>query len=182
MRRILPVDSRTSNGETSATGGGVKPNVHLKRRPRLVLAAMVIVVAVTGFFSAAYTFHFLGLGAPDCASHPTNAPNSAYLVVLMENQGMNVGFNSSRYHSAPWPIMNVTLGVSVTLHVVNIDTVESHGFAITRYFPPSLILRPGECKDVTFTTDKLGPFQVYCWIECSIHFYMQDGVLNVNPS
>src|SRR5436309_14733765 len=109
MRRILPVDSRTSNGETSATGGGVKPNVHLKRRPRLVLAAMVIVVAVTGFFSAAYTFHFLGLGAPDCASHPTNAPNSAYLVVLMENQGINAELTRSSNHSEPCPKINVTL-------------------------------------------------------------------------
>lgn len=152
-----------------------------KKRFRLVLVMVLVVVAGSGFFAAAYTFHLLGLGAPSCGSHPTNAPNSAYFVVVMDNEGMNVGFNGSRYHSSPWPMMNVTLGESVTIHVVNVDSVEAHGFAIARYFPPSLILRPGECTDVTFTADKLGPFQVYCWINCSIHFFMQNGVLNVNP-
>lgn len=183
MRSILPIDSESSAEAMSASPG--KASASRKRRLRLVLATVLIVVALTGFFVAAYSFHFLGLGAPDCASHPTSALNSAYFVVLLDNRGMNVGMNGSKVHSGPWPVMNVTLGESVTIHVWNVDPVEAHGFAITRYFPPSLTLNSGQCHDVTFIADQLTtstrPFRVYCWIQCSIHNLMINGLLNVNP-
>jgi nitrous oxide reductase len=142
---------------------------------------LLIVVAVSGFFAAAYTFHFFGFGTTNCRVRPTSVPaSSAYFVVVMANEGMNVGFNGSKFQSGSWPIMNVTMGTTVTIHVINNDTVQSHGFAIQRYFG-GFALGPGRCSDVTFATDQLGSFTVYCYISCSIHIFMQDGKLNVNP-
>jgi nitrous oxide reductase len=142
---------------------------------------VLVVVVITGFSVAAYTFHFFGPGTRNCGARPTNLPaSSTYFVVVMANEGMNVGFNGSAFHSSSWPIMNVTLGSSVTIHVINNDTVQSHGFAIQSYFT-GFALGPGTCRDVTFTANQLGSFTVYCSINCTIHVLMQNGRLNVNP-
>jgi len=142
---------------------------------------VVIVVAVTGFFATAYTFRFFGLGTTNCWANPANLPaSSTHFVVVMANKGMNVGFNGSKFQSDFWPIMNVTLGRNVTIHIINNDTVQSHGFAIQSYFT-GFALGPGTCRDVTFTANQLGSFTVYCNISCTIHIFMQSGRLNVNP-
>jgi FtsP/CotA-like multicopper oxidase with cupredoxin domain len=160
------------------SGGEGSPRTKLLRR---VLVIVLIVVALTGFFSAAYTFHFFGLGTTNCWARPANLPaSSTYFVVVMANKGMNVGFNGSKFQSGPWPIMNVTLGRNVTIHVINNDTVQSHGFAIQSYFT-GFALGPGTCRDVTFTANQLGSFTVYCNISCTIHIFMQNARLNVNP-
>jgi heme/copper-type cytochrome/quinol oxidase subunit 2 len=161
-----------------SSGGEEPPRTRLLRG---ILVIVLIVVAVTGFVATAYTFHFFGLGTTNCWARPTNVPaSSTYFVIVMANEGMNVGFNGSKFQSGSWPIMNVTNGRSVTIHVINNDTVQSHGFAIQRYFG-GFALGPGRCSDVTFTADQLGSFTVYCYIACSIHPLMQNGKLNVNP-
>lgn len=176
----MPLDLET-NPEGEAHWGSWRTNLLETRRSKLVLAGILVVIALTGFFTSAYTFHWFGLGTVSCAGHPTNAPNSAYFVVVMADEGMNIGFNGSKFRSGFWPVMNVTVGTSVTIHVVNNDTVESHGFAITTYFNKGLKLSPGECSDVTFSASQLGSFRVYCFIVCSIHVLMQSGEVNVNP-
>ncbi len=146
-----------------------------------VLVIVLMVVAVTGVFVAAYTFHFFGLRTTNCWVRPANIPaSSTYFVVVMANEGMNVGFNGSKFQSGSWPIMNVTMGRTVTIHVINNDTVQSHGFAIQHYFT-GFSLGPGTCSDVTFTANQSGSFLVYCNISCTIHLFMQNGRLNVNP-
>ena len=180
MQRAFPVDSTVGNERMIAgtSGGEGSPGTKLLRR---VLVIVLIVVALTGFFSAAYTFHFFGLGTMNCWARPANVPaSSTYFVVVMANKGMNVGFNGSKFQSDFWPIMNVTLGRNVTIHIINNDTVQSHGFAIQSYFT-GFALGPGTCRDVTFTANQLGSFTVYCNISCTIHIFMQSGRLNVNP-
>jgi heme/copper-type cytochrome/quinol oxidase subunit 2 len=180
MQRTLPVHSAVgSNGKIVGTSG--KEEFPRTRLFRLVLVIMVVVVAITGFFTAAYTFHFFGPGTTNCWVRPKNLPaSSTYFIVVMANEGMNVGFNDSKFQSGSWPMMNVTLGRTVTIHVINNDTVQSHGFAIQRYFS-GFSLGPGTCRDVTFTANQLGSFTVYCNISCTIHIFMQSGRLNVNP-
>src|SRR5207249_8494593 len=179
MQRASPVDSEfgsTGMKAGSSSGEGFPRTILLRR----VLVNVVIVVAVTGFFAAAYTFHFFGLGTTNCWARTASVPaGSTYFVVVMANEGMNVGFNGSRFQSGSWPIMNVTMGRYVTIHVINNDTVQSHGFAIQRYFS-GFSLGPGTCSDVTFTADQSGSFLVYCYISCSIHVFMQNGKINVN--
>src|SRR3989442_7937321 len=141
-----------------SSGGEESPRTKLLRR---VLVIVVIVVAVTGFFAAAYTFHFFGFGATNCWARPASVPtSSAYFVVVMANEGMNVGFNGSKFQSGSWPMMNVTVGRTVTIHVINNDTVQSHGFAIQSYFG-GFALGPRQCSDVTFSADQPGSFLVF---------------------
>lgn len=179
MQRVLLVDSAVGSDGTIAgsSGGEGSPRTRLLRR----VLVIVLIVLVTGFFAAAYTFHFFGLGTTNCWARPASVPtSSAYFVVVMANEGMNVGFNGSKFQTGSWPIMNVTVGRSVTIHVINNDTVQSHGFAIQHYFS-GFALGPGTCSDVTFTAEQSGSFLVYCNISCTIHVFMQNGKLNVNP-
>ncbi len=177
---VWTVHSETSsNGKI--TGSSDEEELPRTEHFRLVLVIVLVVVVITGFFATAYTFHVFGPGTTNCWARPTSLPaSSTYFVVVMANEGMNIGFNGSKFQSGSWPIMNVTQGRTVTIHVINNDTVQSHGFAIQRYFS-SFSLGPDTCSDVTFTADQPGSFLVYCSISCSIHFFMQNGRLNVNP-
>ena len=77
--------------------------------------------------------------------------------------------------------MNVTISETVTIHVMNKDPTQSHGFAVIHYFDKGIALQPGDCIDVSFTANQLGTFRVFRTIPCTVHFFMQDGKLNVNP-
>jgi hypothetical protein len=176
--------SLTNSGQSQSVGPNetsIRRWFSASARTRLDLAIVVIFVVITAFFSSAYVLHLFGLGTTNCWARPSNVPaNSAYFVVVMANEGMNVGFNGSRFQIGSWPIMNVTLGRAVFIHVINNDTVQSHGFAIQRYFA-GFTLGPRTCGDVPlFTANQLGPFLVYCYISCTIHIFMQNGRLNVN--
>ncbi len=138
---------------------------------------ITVAIAGGGFLVSAYTFHFFGLGAKDCEAHPTNAPNSAYFTIVMTQQG----YNGSQSHPSPWPIMNVTINETVTIHIVNKDPTQSHGFAVNHYFNKGIALQSGDCIDVNFTANQLGTFRVFCTIPCTVHIFMQDGRFNVNP-
>jgi len=179
LQLILAVDSKVGNNGMVAGSSGRERSSRTRVLHR-VLVIIVIVVAVTGFFAAAYTFHFFGLGTTNCWARPASvSASSTYFVVVMANEGMNVGFNGSKFQSGSWPMMNVTVGRAVTIHVINNDPVQSHGFAIQGYFS-GFALGPGTCSDVTFTAGQSGSFLVYCYISCSIHVFMQNGRLNVN--
>ncbi len=151
-----------------------------KRRVSLVAATLVVVIA--GLFVAGYVFHLFESQSPDCWTRPPNAPNTAIFTIVMANEGVNVGFNGSKYHPAPWPVMNVTLGQNVIIHVINNDTVQAHGFQVIHYFDSGILggLAPGNCYDVRFTASLAGSYLVQCNIGCSIHPLMQNGRLNVN--
>src|SRR5437899_9784436 len=130
MQLTLPVHSETSgNGKLAGSSSGEESaRTRLLRR---VLVIVLIVVAVTGFFAAAYTFHFFGLGTTNCWARPASVlGSSTYFVVVMSNEGMNVGFNGSKFQSGFWLIMHVTLGSTVTIHVIINDIVQSNVFSI----------------------------------------------------
>lgn len=106
-----------------------------------------------------------------------HVPPSVHFTITESNQG----FNDSANHNAPWPVMNVVLGQSVTILVENNDTVATHGFSITHYFDVGIPLRPGESHNVTFVASQTGVFLVACNIVCPVHPSMQYGKLIVNP-
>ena len=154
---------------------------HVKSRRAYLLAATLVIVGA-GFFVGAYSFHLFGSQTLNCWTPPANGSDTAVFTVVMANEGANVGFNGSAYHPAPWPVMNVTLGQNVIIHVVNNDTVQAHGFQVIHYFDSGILggLAPGKCYDVKFTANLAGSFAVQCNIGCSIHILMQSGRLNVN--
>ncbi len=41
---------------------------------------------------------------------------------------------------------------------------------------------PGQVYRVSFMADQAGSFDIYCEVYCSIHVYMQSGLLNVTAS
>jgi heme/copper-type cytochrome/quinol oxidase subunit 2 len=153
----------------------------LLRPSRRVLAALTVAVVAVGFVSTAYALHLLGSGPPNCSVRPTGVANTAIFTVVMVNGGFNVGFNDSKYHPSPWPVMNVSLGQNVVIHVWNNDSSQAHGFTVAHYFDSGLTLSPGNCFDVRFVASQLGSFNVFCQIFCTIHLSMQNGRLNVNP-
>jgi plastocyanin len=107
-----------------------------------------------------------------------------FLVVAADPPSPFAGFNGSYYAgnlSEEWPIMHVRLGDTVSIHVVNCQSHEPHGFAITFYDDNSIVaIQPGHSYDVTFTATKAGTFRVYCSIFCAIHAFMQNGALVVS--
>jgi len=171
-------------GTESAKGNSVanKNRLFKFKRAKRVLVALVLVIAVTGFIVVGYAFHFF-TPPVNCLARPTGGPNTAVFTIVMADEGMNIGFNGSYYHSPPWPDMNVSIGENVVIHVFNNDTAEAHGFQISHYFDQGLGqsgLAPGKCYDVRFVATTPGSFQVFCNIFCTIHLSMQYGRLNVN--
>jgi heme/copper-type cytochrome/quinol oxidase subunit 2 len=90
----------------------------------------------------------------------------------------NEGFNGSKSHTDPWPVLNVGRCDRVTVHLENQDN-QAHGFAITHYLDSGVKIQPGQTYDYSFNANRSGSFVVYCNILCSIHLYMQNGRLNV---
>jgi hypothetical protein len=100
-----------------------------------------------------------------------NQSNSAYFTIVASDQG----YNQSILHGAPsnpWPVIKVKLGTSVSIRVINNDTIEPHGFAINHYFDRGVAIQPGQSYTVSFVADEAGNFIIYCNIPCSIHVYM----------
>lgn len=168
-------DTETASRPSSAT-------THTRRQipRRRILALIFLGLAIVGFVSASYAFDLFGSRNTNCWARPSSTPNTAIFTIAMAHEGMNVGFNGSAYHSPPWPVMNVTLGQNVLIHVINNDSAEPHGFQISHYFTGiGGGLAPGKCLDVKFTANVGGSFLVFCDISCTIHLTMQQGRLNV---
>ena len=138
----------------------------IERWRTIILLVTIVLAAASALFGVSYLGFF----------KTNQAPTSAHFTITMTNQG----FNDSKTHSSPWPIMNVVKGQSVTIRVENNDTVEPHGFVINHYFDAGVKLGPGESHDVVFVASQTGSFLVYCNILCSVHQYMLNGQLNVN--
>lgn len=74
----------------------------------------------------------------------------------------------------------------MNITVCNID-VQAHGFQIGHYYDVSTVgvvtIVPGQVLKVpAFVANETGSFQIYCDIFCSIHIYMQSGLLNVTSA
>lgn len=154
------------------------------RRPKLtrrILGTIVIIVGVGGFFSAAYAFNLFG-HKTNCWVRPTGSTGTAIFTVVMADEGNNMGYNGSKFHAIPWPLMNVTYNQAVIIHVINNDSV-AHGFSIAHYYDQGIGgqagLAPGQCFDISFTATQRGNFTVFCTIQCPIHAFMLNGKLSV---
>lgn len=147
---------------------------------RVVLVVLIVVLIGA---SATVALFLVGKGGSG-SSRPLPAgcaePEGGFLVIAS-----NTGFNDSIGHGAPeknWPIITVHQGQNVTIVVCNID-VQAHGFQINHYDDKSEVtIVPGQVYRVSFIADQVGSFSIYCEIFCSIHIYMQSGLLNVTAS
>jgi hypothetical protein len=104
-------------------------------------------------------------------------PADGYLIIANQN-----GFNDSIQHGAPqkhWPVISVKQGTTVNITVCNAD-VQAHGFQITHYFDSNIeTVVPGQVVHVSFVANRVGDFEIYCSIFCSIHIFMQNRLFQV---
>ncbi|HVC27169.1 MAG TPA: hypothetical protein VND40_03320 [Nitrososphaerales archaeon] len=151
---------------------------------RVVLVVLVVLLAGASATAALYLVSQGGNGGsrplpPGCAK-----PAGGFLIIASDT-----GYNDSIGHGAPeknWPIVTVQQGQNVTIVVCNID-VQAHGFQVSHYYDASnghgeVTLTPAQVIKVSFTANRVGSFDIYCEIFCSIHVYMQSGLLNVTAS
>jgi heme/copper-type cytochrome/quinol oxidase subunit 2 len=148
--------------------------LNARRRTLAILALAGI--AVAAIISVTYVADY---GRNNTASLPAGCakPAGGFLVIASD-----FGYNDSIGHGAPdnsWPIITVHQGQNVTIVVCNVD-VQAHGFQIANYFAAKQeTLVPGQVLRVNFFADQKGSFVIYCDIICSIHAFMQTGLLKV---
>ena len=89
------------------------------------------------------------------------------------------GFNDSRDHQSPWPVLTVHRCDVVSIKIINKDT-QAHGFAIDYYAARGTEI-PGQqpSTPVQFLASKSGQFKIFCNIYCTVHIFMQNALLNV---
>ncbi len=139
----------------------------MKRR-RLV-AVMLLVGAIA---TAATAFFVVGLPfASPCLGTSGNAREFTIIADLN-------GFNGSKNQLSPWPVIKVEKCDEVTIRFVNQDH-QTHGFAVDFYANSGLAPQGGQNQTLSFRATKTGQFRVYCYIFCTVHIFMQNGLLDV---
>lgn len=158
--------------------------IHKISSRKRFLATAIVAVILAGIVLGYYESHMNGTGSHcGCGSNFLQPSTGTHFTVVMSLNG----FNDSRVHGLPWPIMNVTVGQDVTIHLVNCDNTQAHGFSIgigssTVYVRP-VTIAAGQCLDVSFVATNTGTFVVQCTIFCTVHTpWMLNGKLNVNPT
>lgn len=146
--------------------GQVRPV--LKNR---MLAVIVIIVAAA-LGGGIMTFA-IGLPSSPCAGIASATRNFTILATIN-------GFNESVSHrQQPWPIMTVHRCDTVKITIINGDT-QTHGFAVDYYATRGTDIQGGQTLPVQpFLATKNGQFRVYCISLCTIHAFMQNGLLIV---
>jgi len=144
---------------------------------RIALALLAVVLLGAAATAALYVASEGGTSYTAVLPQGCARPPGGFLIIAS-----NTGYNDSIGHGAPeknWPVVDVHQGQNVTIVVCNID-VQAHGFQITHYYDKSEVtIVPGQVIRVNFVADQVGSYSIYCEIFCSIHIYMQSGLLNV---
>src|SRR6266568_2179528 len=68
---------------------------------------------------------------------------------------------------------------TIIVDLTGYNDTQSHGFAVTYYSNAGLELVGGARQTLKFQATRTGQFQIYCTIKCSVHYLMQNGLLNV---
>ena len=165
----------------------------MKPRTRVVIVTLVVIAAAISVF-ALYSYssgpgptiqqvcQSLGSSANGVAIANRNA-STVKFAIIESDSGSYRGMNGSYYKSfsTTWPVMHVFKGQQVIIQIYNCASSEPHGFQIAHYYDQNyLSISPGQSFTLPpFTANEVGNFTVYCDIACSIHIYMQNGLLMV---
>ncbi len=133
---------------------------------------IVIIAFVTASLAAGGVFAVVLSPPVSPCSGATGAIRSFTIIVDL------TGYNVSQSHNGSWPVVTVQRCDNVVFTVVNKDT-QSHGFAVASYSNAGLELVGGARQTLKFQATRTGQFQIYCTIKCSVHYLMQNGLLNV---
>ncbi len=155
---------------------------NLQKTTRIIIVVLVVTVLAIGTVALLF---YEGIIKPPTQS---GSGKTDYFTIIEEDPpGALAGMNGSYYKNAagpPWPVLQVHVGDTVVITVMNNkSSFEPHGFGIDYYLPsPGITLSPGQSHTITFVATEAGSFRIYCTIECSIHPLMQNGQLIVSAS
>jgi hypothetical protein len=136
------------------------------------MLAVVVIIVAAALGGGIMTFA-IGLPSSPCAG--IAGATRVFTIVANIN-----GFNGSVSHQqTSWPVMTVHRCDTVKITIINRDA-QAHGFAIDYYATRGTDIQYGQTLPVQpFLTSKTGQFRVYCISPCTIHAFMQNGLLNV---
>jgi len=107
-------------------------------------------------------------------------PAGGYLIIASA-YGYNDSVLEGAGPSKAWPVITVAQGQKVDITVCNVDSTQSHGFQISKYYDGSIVsIAPSKVINVSFVATDAGTFPIYCAIFCSIHLFMEYGQLRVS--
>ena len=133
---------------------------------------IVIIALVTASLAAGGVFAVVLSPPPSPCSGITGAIRSFTIIVDLN------GYNGSGSQPGSWPVVTVQRCDNVVFTVINNDT-QAHGFAVASYSNAGLELVGGDHQKLQFQATKLGQFRIYCTSRCTVHYLMQNGILNV---
>jgi len=140
------------------------------------MLAIIVIVVAAALGGGIMTFA-IGLPSSSCAG-TTGTTHSFTIIEDVD------GYNDSALHlgswpTKPWPVMNVHQCEMVVVKIMNMDT-QTHGFAVDFYAVRGTEIQGGQSITVQFLATKTGQFRVYCNTQCTIHWSMLYGTLNVS--
>jgi len=143
----------------------------------IVLATLALAAGVL-YYSAQHPFNATQ-AAKEVSGVNCTSYGQSFTVVATQS-----GYNDSIGHGAPskpWPVLCAHSGETVTVTVINADSVEPHGFSVAGYLDAGITVLPGKTETISFYASSPGDYKVYCNVICAVHVYMQSGVLVLTP-
>ena len=136
------------------------------------MLAVIVIVAAAALGGGILTFA-IGLPGSPCAGITGTTRN---FTITASSRGFN---DSIDHQQGSWPVMTVHRCDLVKVTIMNADT-QTHGFAVDYYATRGTEVSGGQSLLVQpFLATKTGEFRVYCISFCTIHAFMQNGLLSV---
>ncbi len=133
---------------------------------------MIIIALVAAALATGGVLAVVLSPPPSPCSGVTGATRTFTIIVDLN------GYNESKLQTGSWPVVSVQRCDNVVFNVINNDT-QPHGFAVAYYSNFGLELVGGDHQPLRFQATRSGQFRIYCTINCTVHNFMQNGLLNV---
>ncbi len=145
-------------------------------QPKGYVLTAILILALAGVSAFYYSTYVSSYSVVKSSFVSTCKHVDGYVTIIANSSG----YNDSISHGAPstaWPIIHASQGGTVHLLLCNLDTIETHGFAIDHYFDSGVVLRPGAAYELTFTATQTGDFRIYCDVFCTVHRFMLGSLV-----
>ena len=138
----------------------------------LIQSKMLLIIIIASAVAVGGGITTFAIGIPNSPCFRVAGTTRHFTIVADIN-----GYNDSRDHQGLWPVINVSRCDQVVIEVINNDT-QTHGFAVETYARGTDVVGQQQAT-INFLASKAGEFRVYCIVFCTVHIFMQNGLLNV---
>jgi hypothetical protein len=149
----------------------LNPRTGFKRK--LLRTTEIVIIALVAVSLTAGGVFAVVLSPPPSPCSGVAGTNRTFTIIVDLT-----GYNDSQSQLGPWPVITVQRCDTVVFTVINNDT-QAHGFAVASYSNVGLELVGGDHQKLQFQATRLGQFRIYCTSRCTVHYLMQNGLLNV---